>query len=292
MENTCISLIERVHRRFLEYPLIYGHGTDNAWDEAVCLVTGSAGLEDDQESLLLPISNAKVDQVLLLAKSRVEDRIPLPYLMGFCSYAGYRFNIEPGVVIPRSPIGHLLVDGDLAAWHQREVLRVLDLCSGSGCLGILAALTYPGAEVVLLEKEPAAVDISRANIALHGLDCRVKVMVADVTRELQHELGAFDLILSNPPYVDQTDMGSLSEEFQKEPVEGLDGGTDGLAVVSRIMEKIPKLLSAEGIFVCEVGGSSAAFLSSCEGMEVLRLDLPKGGEGVFLFEAKSFHATS
>ena len=290
--DTCISLIERVHGMFLASPLAYGHGTDNAWDEAVYLVTSIANLPDNESSLQVEMSDAVAKSVLGFAQRRIKERVPLAYLLGFCQYSGYRFIVQEGVVIPRSPIGPLILEGDLSPWENREVLKVLDLCTGSGCLGILAAYRYAEAEVVLVDNDMVAMGVAAENIELHRMTDRVSLLNADVTRGLPKDLGEFDLILCNPPYVDHVDVGALPEEFKKEPVHGLDGGVGGLDILIKVVEQAKDLLSENGFLVCEAGGSARAFNTKFNHLRPLMLDLPQSGEGVFLLERKSLIATS
>ncbi len=292
MADTCISLIEKVHEMFLASPIAYGHGTDNAWDEAVYLVTSVANLPDNESSLQLSVSGAIVKNVLECAQRRIKERVPLAYLLGFCQYSGYRFIVREGVVIPRSPIGPLMLEGYLRPWENHEVLRVLDLCAGSGCLGILAAHHYASAEVVLVDNDLIAIDLAAENIDFHKVKDRVSLVKADVMNGLPDDLGKFDLILCNPPYVDRIDMGALAEEFKKEPAYGLDGGVDGIDVLSKIVGQAEALLTETGVLVCEAGGSAPAFNARFKKFLPLMLDMPHSGEGVFLLEKKSLMAAS
>ncbi len=249
MGDTCISLIEKVHEMFLASPITYGHGTDNAWDEAVYLVTSVANLPDNESSLLVEVSDAVVKNALGCAQRRIKERVPLVYLLGFCQYSGYRFIVREGVVIPRSPIGPLILEDYLRPWENDEVLRVLDLCAGTGCLGILAAHHYASAEVVLVENDLIAIELAAENIDLHKVKDRVSQVNADVMNGLPNDLGKFDLILCNPPYVDRIDMGALAEEFKKEPVYGLDGGVDGLDVLTKIVGLAAEFLTEKCFFI-------------------------------------------
>ncbi len=292
MGDTCISLIEKVHEMFLASPITYGHGTDNAWDEAVYLVTSVANLPDNESSLLVEVSDAVVKNALGCAQRRIKERVPLAYLLGFCQYSGYRFIVREGVVIPRSPIGPLILEDYHRPWENDEVLRVLDLCAGSGCLGILAAHHYASAEVVLVENDLIAIELAAENIDLHKVKDRVSQVNADVMNGLPNDLGKFDLILCNPPYVDRIDMGALAEEFKKEPVYGLDGGVDGLDVLTKIVGLAAEFLTETGFLVCEAGRSAPAFNARFNKFMPLMLDLPQSGEGVFLLEKKSLMTVS
>ena len=275
---------------FLDSAIVYGHGTDNAWDEAVYLVTSLSGFPDSEQSIALEVSQEIERKIIDYAERRIGERIPLAYLLGFCQYAGHRFLTSEGVVIPRSPIGLLVAGGHLKSWVGKRVRRILDLCTGSGCLGILAAHEYLEAEVVLVDKELWAVDLAKKNVQKHDLQGRVSVVKMDVTSETLGDLGEFDLILCNPPYVDEIDMRSLPEEFSKEPAAGLDGGVDGMDVIGHVIRQAKKHLSETGYLVCEAGGSASAFNSSFSDYFPLALEPALAGEGLFLLESKSLKA--
>ena len=279
MSRTLEELLQAVHEQFVAAPLSFGHGTDNAWDEAVALVLGVTGLPDDQASLQTEVTEAQHTTIDQLATKRVADRVPLAYLLGECIYMGQRFIIEPGVVVPRSPIGYLLDDG-LDHWVDQPQ-SILDLCCGSGCLGILAALAHPRAQVVVVDVDPLALDVAQRNVSRFGLEQRVQVMHADV-REPITVSNQWDLVLCNPPYVDAIGMSGLPPEFCAEPSRGLAAGADGLEVVDHLLNWVPQQLTNRGVFVCEVGASASAFARKHPNLGVVWLDLPQGGEGVFL----------
>ncbi len=282
-ETSLENLIGEVHQQFEEATLSYGHGTDNPWDEAVSLVLSLTGYPDDTAVLARMVSAAVVQRVRDVATQRIQTRQPLAYLLGVCHYMGLEFDIEPGVIVPRSPIGYLLQDG-LAPWLPGRIERIADLCCGSGCLGIVAAHCFQQAQVTMVELDEQACELAHHNIARHGLGDRVDVVTGDVTAPLN--LGKpFDLIVSNPPYVDAADMAGLLPEFQAEPMSALAAGDDGLAVMRGILQHLPDWLAHDGIFVGEVGGSAAALIRAFPEIPFVWLDLPLGGEGVFLLEA-------
>lgn len=279
--TTVGALIERLAERFAAAGLVFGHGTDNPWDEAVALVLGVTHLPDDQGVLNQRLPPAEQQQVELLAARRIDERIPLAYLLGSCRFAGRDFLIEPGVVIPRSPIGALL-QSRLRPWLERDPGRIIDLCCGSGCLGIIAALAFPTASVVLVDLDPRALELARRNVALHRLEARVTLLQSDLFDGLPP--GTWDLIVSNPPYVDGVDMASLPPEYHHEPSLGLAGGPDGLDLVARMLAALPQRLAAGGSFVCEVGASAPALLRRFPRTSFIWPDLPEGGEGVFILK--------
>ncbi|MFU8817841.1 MAG: 50S ribosomal protein L3 N(5)-glutamine methyltransferase [Pseudomonadales bacterium] len=278
------DLIEQLAQRFAAAGLVFGHGTDDAWDEAVALVLGVTQLPDDRGVLQQRLPPAVQQQVERLAARRIDERIPLAYLLGSCRFAGRDFLIEPGVVIPRSPIGALL-EARLAPWLEGEPQRIVDLCCGSGCLGIIAALAFPHAQVDLVDLDQTALGLARRNVALHGLEARVRVQQSDLFDDLpqaDEPAGTWDLIVTNPPYVDRADMSSLPAEYRHEPALGLAGGADGLDLVARMLEALPQRLAPGGTFVCEVGASAPALLRRFPCQPFIWPDLPHGGEGVFI----------
>lgn len=278
------ALIEALAARFGAAGLAFGHGTESAWDEAVALVLGVSGLPDDRTVLARQLDGDHLRRIESLARRRIDERVPLPYLLGRCTFAGHEFLIEPGVVIPRSPIGALIRNG-FTPWLQRPPASILDLCCGSGCIGIAAALAFPEATVDLADVDPGAVALTRRNVARHGLDERVRVFASDLFEDLPE--GRWELILANPPYVDRADMGSLPPEYRHEPELGLAGGDDGLGLVATMLEALPDRLAGNGTFVCEVGASAPALLRRFPRTPFLWPDLPDGGEGVFLLTAGS-----
>ncbi len=289
MSGTIGALIESVHASFQEAKLSFGHGTDNAWDEAVALVLGVTGLPDDNQSLTEVVKPDQHAEIRNLVDRRISERMPLAYLLGRCTYMGLDFRVEPGVVIPRSPIGELLLGG-VSPWLREPPSRVLDLCAGTGCLGILAAHLFPESEVVLLEIDERACRLARANIADHGFEDQVRLLQGDVTLPWPVS-GRFDLIMANPPYVDEPDLRALPPEYLKEPESGLAGGHDGLSVITPILEQLPHFLGNRGVFVGEVGSSSPVLLRRFPALNPIWPDGLEAGEGVFLLEgaASSSH---
>jgi ribosomal protein L3 glutamine methyltransferase len=262
--------------------VFFGHGTDNAWDEATALVLGVTGMADDASNLSAPVRPQDAATIHRLLERRIEERVPLAHLLGRWWFAGYEFLVTPGVVVPRSPIGEM-IRNRFAPWLERAPDRVVDLCAGSGCIGIATALTFPEADVHLVEIDPAAAALARRNVVLHGLGGHVHVHEGDLFAPLPVGM-RFDLIVSNPPYVDARDMAGLPEEYRKEPVTGLAGGTDGLDVVRRIIDEGVERLNPGGLLVCEVGRSAPALLEAYPSLPFVWPEFEHGGEGVFVLE--------
>lgn len=276
------ALLAEVHERFQQAQLCYGQGTDNAWDEATALVLGVTGLPDAPSSLEARLDAGTAAEARRLAKRRVQERQPLAWLLGRTRYCGRWFMVEPGIVVPRSPIGPMLLDG-LRPWLSRPPRRVLDLCCGCGCLGLLAAEQFPAAEAVLVDADPRAVDLAQRNAGGLGLAGRAEVACADLFDGAPP--GAFDLIICNPPYVDAVDMRALPPEFAQEPAFGLAGGDDGLAVVRRVIDQAGAHLADGGLLVCEVGMNAGRVNRAWPHLPFIWPETPAGGADVFVLDA-------
>ena len=249
---TLAELIERVAGRFAAAPLHYGHGTDNPRDEAAWLVLRGLGLPFDTP-LDRPVSPASQARIGKLADRRIGERLPVAYLLREAWLAGTSFYVDERVIVPRSHIAELL-----PALRKRfaRARRMLDLCTGSGCLAILAARAVPGAAMDAADISPPALAVARKNVARHRLRRRVRVVRSDLFGALGGR--RYDLILTNPPYVAASSMAALPSEYRHEPRLALAGGRDGLDLVARILEQGGAHLAPGGALVCEVGEGHAS----------------------------------
>ncbi|MBS0519227.1 MAG: 50S ribosomal protein L3 N(5)-glutamine methyltransferase [Proteobacteria bacterium] len=240
-------------RRFRAARLAYGHGTTNAVDEAAFMML---------EALRLPIHNidpwldlrptaAERARLLTLIDARISLRMPAPYLLGAAYMQGVRFQVDRRALIPRSFIGDLLAGNALPLGDPRRVRRVLDLCTGSGCLAILAALAFPRARIDAVDLSAGALALARRNVALHRFGDRITLHRGDLFAPLARQ--HYDLIITNPPYVDAEGMAALPPEYRHEPRLALAAGDDGLDLVRRIIEEAPQHLTRNGSLVCEIG---------------------------------------
>jgi len=241
--------------RFNEAKLHFGHGSDNAWDEAVYLSLFALHLSPDRlepflDARLLPVEKKAL---LNLYRRRIEERLPAAYLTGEAWLAGYCFRVDERVIVPRSFIAELLLDR-LSPWLSEpdSVGRALDLCTGSGCLAILSALAFPAAEVDALDISPDALAVARLNVADYGLEDRVRLLESDGFTALGGE-DKYDLIISNPPYVDAEAVSRLPPEYLKEPALALGSGEDGLDFTRRILAEAEERLNPGGLLVVEIG---------------------------------------
>lgn len=244
---TLRELIARTEQRLRAAHLHYGHGTDNPHDEAAWLVLRGLALPFDAD-LEQPAKD--LARIEALAERRVKERIPLAYLLKEAWLAGQSFYVDKRVIVPRSHIAELL-----PKLARRRARRVLDLCTGSGCLAILAARSFPAATVDAVDISPAALAVARKNVARHRVGRRVHLKRSDLFDALSER---YDLILTNPPYVGARAMDELPAEYRHEPRLALAGGADGLDLVARLLAQAPEYLEPGGLIVCEVGDGKAA----------------------------------
>lgn len=272
---------------FREAGLYFGHGTDNAFDEAAWLVLHRLHLPLDlrEEWWGAHLTEAERLGVLARLQERVSTRKPAAYLTGEAWFMGIPFFVDARVLVPRSPIAQLL-EAELSPWvNQERVRKILDLGTGSGCIGLAAARVFPDAQVWLTDISEEALSIAQMNRGRHNLEDRVHLCKSDVFASLDPSL-RFDIIFSNPPYVDARDMAALPHEYLHEPRLGLAAGEDGLDVVHKIILGAREWLHPEGVLVVEVGNSAWALEEAYPGLDFTWLDFEKGGEGVFLLHAE------
>lgn len=272
--------------QFNAHNLYYGHGTDNAWDEALHLVLGSLHLPWDTDARLLDarLTQLEREKLLDLIRRRCEERTPLPYLLGESWFAGLPFKVDARVLIPRSPIAELIEEA-FSPWFNEDYppARILDLCTGSGCIGIACAYTFPTAQVVLSDISEDALDVARENIHRHHLMERVQVRSSDLFAQLQDE--RFDLIVSNPPYVDRQDLSLMPDEYHQEPELALAAGEDGLDLVRLILRQARAHLNEGGLLVVEVGNSQAHLEALLPQVPFLWVEFAANAAGVFVLTA-------
>jgi ribosomal protein L3 glutamine methyltransferase len=276
--------------RFSEAGLIFGHGTGTALDEAVFLVLEALHLPMDSLELFLDarLSPAEGGKIGALIEARVSTRKPLPYLLNKAWLQGLSFYVDERVIVPRSFIAEILCgeEGPPFIADTGAVGRVLDLCTGSGCLAILAAHVFPAAEVDAVELSPGAAEIARRNIAEHGLEGRVFLHEGDLYDPLPGD-ARYDLIISNPPYVDAEAMAVLPEEYRAEPEMALAAGADGLDIIRRILAGAPRLLAPGGGLICEIGRTRPALEDAFPELPFVWLDTEESSGEVFWLEAGS-----
>ncbi len=284
MLRTVRDLIRYGMSRFSEAKLFFGHGSDNAWDEAVYLVLYALHLPPDQ---LDPFMDARVlaserERALVLIDRRCDERVPAPYLTNEAWLQGLRFFVDARVLVPRSPIAELLSAG-LSPWIQdpEDVHGILDLCTGSGCLAILAAHRFDQALVDATDISKDALEVAAINVTDHGLANRLTLYHGSLYDPLP-EGARYDLILSNPPYVNSASMQSLPREYQHEPTLALAGGTDGMDLVRTILAQAPGYLTDLGILVLEIGHERHHFESAFPDLDPVWLDTTESSDQILL----------
>jgi ribosomal protein L3 glutamine methyltransferase len=266
--------------------LVFGHGSDNPLDEALALVLHALHLDHDLPETFLDcqVTSQEAAQIVALFERRIDDRVPVAYLVGKAYFAGLEFEVTPQVLIPRSPIAELIESG-FSPWLDPERVRsVLDLCCGSGCIGIACAYTFAEALVDLADISRPALDVAQRNIERHELDHRVRAVHGDLFEAVEGE--RYDLIVSNPPYVSLEEMAALPDEYHHEPAGALEAGQDGMDVVARILAEAGDFLAPNGVVVVEVGASAQLLLARYPSVPFLWLDFEHGGDGVFLLTAE------
>ncbi len=290
--TTIRDFIRYATSRFNEAALYFGHGTDNAWDEASSLVLHTLHLPHDINPTVLDAHLIKEEQATLLKliEERVTKRIPVPYLTHEAWFAGLSFYVDERVLIPRSPIAEL-IEHQFEPWIAAEdVHTILDLCTGSGCIAIACAKAFPEAEIDASDISPEALAVAKINVLRQNVEDQVHLYESDLFTSLP--LKKYDIIVSNPPYVDGADLVALPPEYLHEPRLGLEGGTEGIDFVVRILQQARQYLSPQGILVVEVGNSEVALAERFPHIPFTWLEFERGGGGVFLLTAEQVEEMS
>ena len=289
--KTIRDFLRHAVSRFNAAGLFFGHGSDNAWDEAVYLTLHTLNLPLDR---LEPFLDARLlpeerDALLDIYRRRCEDRLPAAYLTNEAWLAGHRFYVDERVIVPRSFIAELL-DEQLAPWvgDPWAIESALDLCTGSGCLAILAALAFPEARVDAVDLSPEAIAVAQRNVETYDLGERIEIIRSDAFSKLQER--RYDLIISNPPYVNADSVAALPPEYLHEPVMALGSGKDGLDFTRIILREAGQHLNPDGLLVVEIGHNREELEAAYPELPFTWLDTAAGNEFVFLLRAADLPA--
>ncbi len=279
--RTVRDLVRWGASEFARAGLSFGHGSENALDEAFHLVLWQLQLPLDLPTVYLEANVTDSERIAVteLLRRRVLTRKPAPYLTGEAWFAGLPFHVDERVLIPRSPIAEMIAEG-FQPWISDAPGSILDLCSGSGCIGIACALAFPDASVDLAELDAHALQVAARNVHRHGLERQVSIVSGDLFKPLAGR--HFDLIVTNPPYVPFAEWAALSPEYRHEPRRALEAGVDGMDIVARILAEAPTHLRAGGTLVCEIGGSQDEFDARFPKIPVSWPEFANGGDGVFV----------
>lgn len=288
--NTIHAFIRQGEALLEKHPLFFGHGTVNALDEAayiVLSVTGNLPVSSN-EVYDLVVSASDQQKINTLFERRIKERLPAAYLLEEAWFAGLPFYVNEDVLVPRSPFAELIHDLFVPWVDFDETKTILDLCTGSGCIGIAAAIAFPQAEVDLADLSGKALEVANINIKQHQLEGRVKTTHSDLYQGLSDK--RYDLIISNPPYVCIEEIEGLPTEYRKEPRMGLDGGDSGLDLVHSILAYADEHLTDQGVIFVEVGSSAQTLEDWYPSVPFLWQDFEYGGDGVFMLTKPQLQA--
>ncbi len=279
---TVEDFIRHGAHRFIKEKIGFGHGTDNAVDEAAWLVLETLRLPVDETAPLdKTLTAAEARKVLAIIEKRIETRKPAAYLLKKAYLQGLSFYVDERVIVPRSFIGELLPDFDLMSTAPKTVL---DLCTGSGCLAVLAAYLFPKAKVDAVDLSAKALAVAKRNVKDHRLEKRVKLHKGDLFAPLKGK--KYDLIITNPPYVDEKAMKKLPKEYRHEPQMALGSGKDGLDITRRILKEAADHLNADGGILCEIGRGKTLLEREYKRLPFLWLDTELSEGEVFWLTGK------
>lgn len=278
--TTLQDMMRWAYSYFNASDLYYGHGYDNAWDEAQQLVLAALYLPADVPEAMYQsrLTLVEKERVIHLIETRLGTRQPVAYLTNSAWFCGSEFYVDERTIVPRSPIGELIMQ-KFAGLIDHEPKRILDMCTGSGCIAIACAQQFLEAEVDAVDLSLDALDVAQINIERHGLAERVFPISSDLFNDIPQD--KYDLIVTNPPYVDEEDLDDMPQEFHFEPEMSLGSGTDGLDITKRILAQAADYLTDNGVLVCEVGNSMVHLIEQFPTVPFNWIEFKNGGLGVF-----------
>ncbi|MGM9480453.1 50S ribosomal protein L3 N(5)-glutamine methyltransferase [Roseateles sp. NT4] len=285
-----IDCIESQAARLAQAGLFFGHGTTNAFDEAMWLALWRLGLPldglDDHEEREL--TEAEAASIAALVDERITTRKPAAYLTGEAWLQGVPFTIDERAIVPRSFIAELIADASIDPWLGEDTRRVLDLCTGNGSLAVLAAMAWPDVEVDALDIDTNALAVAKLNVERHDLALRIRLLQGDgLAGAIDQGAGPYDLILCNPPYVNSASMAALPAEYRAEPELALAGGNDGMDFIRELLRAAPAALNDGGVLVLEIGNERHFFEAAFPDLEVVWMETSSGADQVLLVTKES-----
>ena len=290
--TTVRDLVRFAVSRFNEAGLFFGHGTTNAYDEAAYLILRTLHLPHDQLEPFLDatLMQNEIDNVLKVLGRRVKERIPSAYLLHEAWLGNYKFYVDERVIVPRSFIAELL-DEQLSPWIEapEAVENALDLCTGSGCLAILMAISFPNAAIDAVDISEDALSVAQRNVADYGMEKQIRLIRSDMFAELGNQ--RYDLIVSNPPYVNTASIQSLPNEYRHEPIQALTSGVDGLDHIRIILRYAARHLSDKGILLVEAGHNLEIIGQTFPELDFTWMETSAGNEHVFLLTHEQLSGT-
>ncbi|MDF2178038.1 50S ribosomal protein L3 N(5)-glutamine methyltransferase [Aliiglaciecola sp. CAU 1673] len=287
--RTMLDMVRWTVSRFNGEELHFGHGTDNAWDEAVSLILQVLNLQQDIDPKWFDarLTQTEREAIVALVQRRVEERVPLAYLTNQAWFCGLPFYVDERVLVPRSPFAEL-IDKKFSPWLNFEPDCILDMCTGSACIAIAAAHAFENVQVDAVDISSDALEVAEINIQEHHLEHRVFPLQSDLFDGLVGQ--QYDLIIANPPYVDEEDMNDLPQEFQHEPELGLAAGFDGLDLVRRMLIEAPDFMTERGWLFVEVGNSWVHMTEQYPDLPLTWIKFERGGHGVFAISRENLVA--
>ena len=288
---TLVDAVRAASARLEQAGVSFGHGTVCAFDEAAWLVLWRLGLPlDDLEGVATRVLTApQLRDIDVLIGRRIAERLPAAYLTGEAWLQGVPFHVDARSIVPRSLIAEVLAEGLIDHWMGREPASVLDLCTGNGSLAVLAAMAWPQAVVDASDLSADALAVADRNVMRHGLGSRIRLLQGD---GLAPCTGTYDLVLCNPPYVNRASMAELPPEYRAEPALALDGGDDGMDFIRPLLRELPRVLSADGWLVLEIGHERAHFERAFAGLDPVWLPTSLGEDQVLMLSAHDLQAAA
>ena len=291
--NTIRDMLRLAVTQFNKANLFFGHGNSNAFDEAVYLILHTLSLPIDQLTPFLDakLTSEEIAKIRTLIEKRVTERIPASYLTNEAWLQGYRFHVDKRVIIPRSFIAELILE-QFTPWieNPEEPQQILELCTGSGCLAIMLADVFPQATIDAIDLSSDALDVAKINVAAYEMENQINLIKSDLYEALPAK--KYDLIVTNPPYVNNSSMKKLPPEYLHEPQMALAGGDDGMDIVKRIVSKAASYLNENGLLIVETGNEAEYAEAAFSDMELTWLSTSGGDDRVFLLKAEQLHLLS